>query len=148
MPQQTHRQIHFTQYIPGRKKKEKEGPLLASVSVKHGLLILPGTTLKKLGMVDKFIRLYYEPTKKIIGWQIVNDSLNQEQLKTAKLVKIYPATNNYKTTITPMLREFKGLKKESYTSLEVKKYVETGLLDRGTTYYYVKLKDTDDGEED
>lgn len=146
---QTHRKIDFIEYIPGKTAQDRSSdkPLTLTVSAKFGMVHFNKTLCYELGMIDKFIRLFYEPHKKIIGWRILERSIEHEKMRGIKLVKLNESTKSYKVSIHKMLREFKGLK-DAYPELPVKKYVDQDMLNKGDTYYYVKLKDNKEEDDE
>lgn len=142
---ETHRKINFVSFSPGKKKKEETLMLIASVDVKYGGLKIPRTTCEELGMIGKLIRFSYEPERKIIGWQILKDSVGLEKLKSLKVCKISPA-GTFHVSIRPMLNSMIGLETKTYGKLEIKKYIEKDLLEKGETYYYIQIKNGESEE--
>lgn len=143
MIQQTHRTIHFTEYIPIRgREKDIDSPPLVHIDVKHNIIKFNARTLAILGMDGKFISFYMEPTKMIVGWSI-REGLSEEMLKMKKfrLVKSHKDSGVWTTSINGIMKAFNGrVSKDNYKKLEVKKYIETeGVLEKGTVYYYVQL---------
>lgn len=144
MIEQTHRKIHFSEYIPERgREKDTDAPPVVTITIKAGTIKFPKRSVIVLGMEGKFISFYYEATKKIVGW-VLKDKLDDKLLHSKKyrLVKV-GKSGGWTTTIQGILRAFNGrLTEESYKKLEVKKYIEIdGVLERGTIYYYVELND-------
>lgn len=138
--QETQRKIHFVPFDGrrGRPKDDSPSPTL-SINRKYGMVTFSKAIINELGLEGKFVHLYYEPTRKIIGFQ-VKTSVNQSLMKQWKMVKKNPTTGVWKATITKILGEFRGLTRESYLDLPVKKYVEKDdLLNRGEVFYYVQL---------
>lgn len=144
MIQQTTRRIHFTPYIGGRRKKEinEESQATCTVNRRLGYITFNSSLCSEIGMDNKFVRMFSEPTKKIIGWRVIDEKVNQTKMSGLKLIKLHPKTRNAKISILPMFKDFMGLKSDSYKRLPVKKYVENqDILDRGATYYFVTLKE-------
>lgn len=146
MIQEVRKSIHFSPYIPsvGRKKDEEPAPTVSVDGVK-GRISFGAKTLKKLGMIDKFVCFYYEPTRKIIGWR-VRDKLDVGQLygknEKWKLVKTFgKGTGFWITGVKGIVEEFKGFKRDgNYKKLEVLKYIETAsILDKNEVTYFVEV---------
>lgn len=147
MIQEVNKQIHFQSYVPVKgRKKDTDAPPTATVNKRLGKITFGSRTLAKLKMHDKFIAFYYEPTKKIVGWQI-KDRLEHGELagkhSSWKLVKTYGrGLGFYSVQIKGILDTMVGLGKDIYKNLEVKRYVEKeGILERGSVYYFVEVKE-------
>lgn len=140
------RQIHFQEYNPLKgRKKDTDTPPVVTIDRKYNKIVFPSRTLTILGMDDKFMSLYYEPTRKIIGWRL-KDKLNEKEFvgKKSKWKLVKRTVNgNWTCLIKGILDSFNGsLKQEKYKDLEVKKYVEQeGIINKGDVYYFVELKD-------
>ena len=148
MIKQTFRQINFLSFIPGRKKKENgDRPPTVSVSKKFGNIKFPNRTCSMLGLTGNFIALFYEPHRKIIGWRIFTRTNDIRDLKVYKLVKPNQKSGVFSVSIKPMLNEMRGLNSNSYPKLEVKKYVDQTMLNKGDTYYYVQLQEPNESIE-
>jgi hypothetical protein len=143
---ETARKIHFMPYIGGRggSKAEDTASPTMSLSVKYSMLSFSKSLMLELGLEGKFIKLYFEPTRKIIGFQLKN-ALSEADLKSKawKLVKPFKNQDTWKVSVGKMIAEFSGrLTKESYKNLPVKKYVERqGVMSSGDVFYYVQLID-------
>ena len=143
MIQETHHKIYFTEYTPTQgREKDTDSPPTVRLTIKDSSISFCQRTLIKLQLDGKFIKFFYEPVKKIIGWTIHN-TLSDGELATKKyrLVKC-SSVGSYNTTIMGILRMFSSnFSKNSY-KLEVKKYVENqDILSKGDTYYYVQITD-------
>lgn len=150
MIQQTHRKIHFTEYVPEKgREKDTDAPPVATIRRKQGTIQFPKRSVAILQMEGKFISFYYEATKKIVGW-VIRDNLDEKLLHSKKyrLIKV-GKSGGWTTTIKGIVKAFNGrLTEETYNKLEVKKYIEEeGILERGTIYYYVELNDKYDDTE-
>jgi hypothetical protein len=151
MIKETKRKIHFITYIPtkGRPKDESKPPY-ASVSKKYGVLKFGKKAINALEMDKKFIKLFYEPVKKIIGWQITNH-LNEGQLKSKEWRPITPNKINGTAVISikPIIDMFNGSLTEDSYKCEIFKYREqSDILSRGDVTYFVKVgKAYDENEE-
>lgn len=140
---ETTKKIHFTEFIPGRKKLEVDASApTVTVSVKYNQFTLPNSTILEMGLEGKLIKLFYEPAKRIIGFKIIDKAVGQEELKTLKLVKLDPTLKHYKFQLGKMLSEFQGLKQDSYKHLPIHKYVERqDKIGGAEVYFYVQLKE-------
>lgn len=146
MIQEVKKQIHFQAYIPrGGPRKDLDAPPTVTIIKKNGRIDFPARTLSKLGMEEKFISFYFEPTRKIIGWQIKSSLSEGQKVGRASRWKfVKPTSNgNYHTTIKGIIDSFNGsLTKDKYKKIEIKKYIEQeGILEKGTVYYFVELKE-------
>lgn len=150
MVKQTLRKIHFMAYTPRTKHKDpaSDRPLTAAVMVKYGTLMFPNRTCTQLGMTGKLVRLFYEPTRKIIGWRVYNTSVSLSGLKDYKLCKPHANSGTWNVSIRGILNEMRGLKEKTYGKLVVKKYVDKDLLNKGDTYYYVQIKEASEANDD
>lgn len=141
MIETTHRAIHLVPYQrkSGKIKDTSEAPTV-NVSKKYGTITFNKSCVRELGMDGQFIRLFYEPVKKIIAWKL-EIKFTGDDNKGWKLVKARKSGTAL-FGIGSMMRDFNGgLKKDSYPGLEVKKNViVAGTLEKGDTYYYVEIK--------
>lgn len=141
--EETKKKIHFVPYttVKGRTK-DVSPPPTASVSVKYGTIQFSAGLIREAAMEGKFVRLYYEPTKKVIGWQ-VREKIDQTEMKVWKLCR--PSKNGtWILGVGKLLGELKGkLHKDSYLSMPVKKYREMERLDEHANeiFYFVELVD-------
>ena len=146
---ETTRKIYFTEYIP-TKVQEVESSVFINVNLKNGVIQFSRGVVNTLGLEGKFIKFLYEAEKKIIGWKVIDQSLSLETLKSKKYRLVKPNKSNglYSSSITKLLAQFKGLKKESYRC-EVKKYREVSdAMSKNDITYFVQLDDnsTDSSE--
>lgn len=147
MISETKRKIHFLQYNP----KKARAPLAdavptVSVSTKYNKLVFGGPAIRETGMSGKFVRVYYEPNRKIIGWQ-VKDKLEHYELKSWKLCRPNAIAGTWNISITKMLAEMRGLKKDkTYSNLPVQKYREMAPLSEhnGEIFFFVEVKEQDE----
>ncbi len=133
------KKIHFLEWTShrGRGKGEKEELPTVSLNVKFGMLGFGKKTISRLAMDKNWIKLYYEPTKRIIGWTM-RQSIPQEEMKNYKLVKLNK-TGQFQVFVKGIVDQFIGLKSESY-KLEVNTYKDYQSLLDDKTYYYIKIK--------
>ncbi len=143
MIEETTKKINFLAYNPDMpvKKEAKDAPTV-TVSVKYNKIVFGASVLRETGMEGKFIRLYFEASRKIIGWQL-RDSVSQGEMKVWKLVKSYGTNKVWTASITKILSQMRGLKKETYTKVPVQKYREMSPISqhKGEIFYFVELKD-------
>lgn len=143
MIQQTTRKIHFSEYIPTKgREKDIDKPPTVRVNVKSGSLNLSTRTLSILGLDGQFIKLFYEPTRKIIGFT-KHSGLSNEQVASKKYRLVKPNSSGQSVvSVMGILKTFAGLQALKY-KCEIKKYVEMdGIMNKGTTYYYIQLEDS------
>lgn len=146
---ETIRKIHFRSYsaVKGKPVDNDPAPTVI-VSRKYNTLTFSKGCITATQMSGKFVKLFYEPTKKIIGWQAREGTFNQEELKQWRLCK--PAKNGiWVMGVKGILDQFAGLNKDSYHGLEVKRYREMGKLEAfsGETFHYVEVRDKEADEE-
>lgn len=94
-------------------------------------------------MAGKFVRLYYDPIRKVIGWR-VRASVDQGDMKVWKLCRPNATNGNWGLNIKKMLDDFNGrLKKDTYQALPVQKYREMNPLEEhsGEVFYFVELRE-------
>lgn len=145
----TTRTMYFTAYIPTKgKKKDESAPCYAAVDVKHGNMRLSKKTLIDLGMEGKFVKLFSDPDRDAIGWQIRSDApVDELKIKLWRLVKSN-SSGQATISISGILKQFRNLEEKTYKKLEIKKYVpQNQVLDAGESYFYIKVKDNDIEEE-
>lgn len=144
---ETKRKIHFIPFTSskGKKKSQFADSPTMTLSVKFKMLHFSNSLVNELDLEGKFIKLFFEPTKKIIGFQ-VRKSVNGDNLKDWKLVKRYAGRKGtiaaYKCAVGGIINEFNGtLHKDSYKELPVCRYVERQGLDAGNEYFYIQIND-------
>lgn len=128
------------------RAEDTSAPPTVVVNKKFGRLVFSRAAIREIGMVGKFVKLYYEPTRKIIGWRI-RDKVEQTEMKAWKLCKPNKTTGTWTMGIKKMLDEFNGsLTRESYPALPVQKYREMDKLHEhtGEIFYFVEVKPQDD----
>lgn len=138
---ETTKKILWVPYVVTKGRTVDTNPApVATINRKFGYLSFGGKAIEEMGMNGKFIKFYFEPTKKVIGWQLRTE-IKQEEMKNWKLVKQLP-NKTWKVTITKLLAQFNGrLTKGSYTHLPVQKYREINPLSeyRNEVFYFVEL---------
>lgn len=142
--EETKKKIHFRPWTNQKGRPvDNDPPPTVNVSKKYGTLTFSKGCVRDTNMGGKFVKLFYEPTKKIIGWQ-TRDKVEQQEMKTWKLCT--PSKSGTWTLgIKKLLDEFNGsLKSESYAGLEVQKYREIGQLEEysNQVFYFVEIKET------
>lgn len=145
--EETKRKIHFRPFVQTKGRPvDTEPPPTVNVSKKFGTITFSKGAVKQTNMADKFVKLFYEPTKKVIGWQVGEKGMGLEEVKSWKLCTPNPKTGTWSLGAKKLLSEFSGLTKDSYLNLPVQKYREMGALDQysGQTFYFVEVKEPDD----
>lgn len=144
---ETTKKIHFIPYTAGRGREKDESPSpTITLNRKYQTISFTATSMREMSMDGKFIRFYFEPIKKVIGWQL-RDHVLQSEMKTWKLVKA-KKTGAWQTFIGKMLKQFDNrLKKEAYKDVAIQKYREINPLSeyKNQVFYFVEL--VDDPEE-
>lgn len=143
MIKETTKKIHFIAYSPKKGRIEDTAPApTVTVNRKVNRISFSKATVLETGMNGKFLRLYYEPIKKVIGWQI-RDKVDHAEMKQWKLVKAL-AGGGWGMNIKKMLDAFDGrLSKEVYEKIPVQKYREINALSeyKNEVFYFVELND-------
>lgn len=140
----THKIFHLQSSEKYSKKDvQTEAIPTVWVSKKHSTMVFGKTCITNLAMEGKFIRVFFDVSKKIIAWKIKDkitlgvDDRNWRIIKAKKL-------GSAVVSIRPVMKQLENsLRDDSYPGLEVKKNVapvQAG-LDAGDTFYYVELKD-------
>lgn len=146
----TTRTIYFIPYSAkvGRKV-DTDSPPTASIDTKHCILRFGRRTLQKLNMDGKFVRFFFDPDKNILGWQIQDRPMGLDEAKSWKLTKMN-RSGVATFWVTGILQKFRGLTKDSYLGLEIKRYVVTNqsVIEKGQTYYYVQVQVGKDDSQD
>lgn len=130
--------INFIEYSPTFGRNIDFGRGQASINCKSGVITFPKKTIEGFGWQNQFMKFYYEPTKKIIGWK-VRPEIKQEEMKTWSLAK-QAASGQVRVSIGGILKSMNFKKAESFHKLEIEKWNDTRVLSEGDTYYFVKLK--------
>lgn len=145
MFKETTKKIHFLPYTKRMVNMVgKSDTPVASVTTKYNRIAWGKHALAAMGMQGKFVKLYFVPDKKVIGWRIT-DKLTDTELKSKawKLCKPSPQNGTWFWTIKKMLDQMKLKEGASYTNLEIQKYREMGLTDEyvGKVFYFIELKE-------
>ncbi len=147
MIKETTRKINFLAYNPkkGRQKDERQAPTV-NVFADAGRIQFGRYALEQMAMEGKFVRFYYEPIKKIIGWKVCNEVINQKEMKLWKVCNSH-SNGVWQVSIKKMLEQFQGKEHLAvkYKNVQVKKYRETGIMSLpNDTYYYVVLQEEEE----
>lgn len=140
---ETTRRINFIPYVikKGRDVDTNPAPTV-TVNRKYNLILFSKSTVTELNLSGKFIKFFYEPVKKVIGWQI-RESLSQGEMKNWRLVKT-TKQGTYPCSIKKLLEAFGGrLQHMTYGSVPIQKYRELSHLSefKDQTFYFVELVD-------
>lgn len=143
------KRIHFLAYNPDKKAlpKEEESPTVV-VNTKYSNIVFGKHVLRETQMAGKFVRFYYEPQRKIIGWQLA-EQVNQAEMKLWKVCIPNKSTGVWNVGIGKMLKEMRLKEGHSYTALPVQKYREKALISehKNDVFYFVEVKDKDTADE-
>lgn len=145
---ETRKKIHFASFTPKKEAAAEETVPTVVVSKKYGTIQFSAGLMRETGMDGKFVKMYYDAPRKIIGWQI-KSGMSHGALKSWKLVKAN-INGNFVLGIGRILQNIPGLTQDSYKKLPVQKYKEMGTFDEhsGETFYFVELKDPGEKEEE
>ena len=142
MIEQTTRKIHFIEYSPrSGRARDTDSPPWVRLTIKDKSISFGIRTIAKLQMDNAFLKFFYEPTKKIVGWSI-KKGLSEVELASKKWRLVKPQPSGWTTTIGGILSNFtNNYSKPSY-KLEIKRYVEQqDPFEKGREYYYVQIQD-------
>lgn len=120
------------------RHRETKSPT-AIVSRKYGTITFGRAALTAMSANGSFIKFYYDSSHNVIAWRFTS-RLDGADLKdkTWKMIKQGPS-GTATLGIKRILNQFKGIDKESYPGLTIKKYTENQSLIEGGTYYFVSL---------
>ena len=141
--EETKKKIHFRPWVNEKGRPvDTDPPPTVNISRKYGTITFSKAAVRQTNMDGKFVKLFYEPTKRIIGWQ-TREKVEQQEMKTWKLCKP-TASGTWVLGVKKLLDEFNGgMKAESYPGLEVQKYREMGPLDQysNQTFFFIEVKE-------
>lgn len=142
MIKETTKKINFYSATLATGKKQEEKAPTVNVSVKFGRITFPTKLMDEIGMEGKFVKMYYEPQRRIIGWRL-RDTVSQPEMKEWRLCTKHKATKNFGMPITALLKEFKGGFKKSSYIVPVQKYREMSKTSEhhGQIFYFAEVKD-------
>lgn len=141
---ETSKKINFIAYKAqkGRLKDTGRPPSL-TLFVEKGMIQFPRYAIEQCHMQGRFVRFFYDPVQKIIGWK-VEERVEQHDMKLWKICRIHK-NGIWQVSVRKMLDLFqlgrKGLA-PIYRDMEVRKYREQGVMAKpNDTYFYVELKE-------
>ncbi len=141
--EETKKKIHFRPWVNEKGRPvDVTPPPTVNVSKKYGTITFSKGAVRETNMTGKFVKLFYEPTKKIIGWQ-TREKIEQHEMKTWKLCTP-TKSGTWVLGIKKLLDEFNdSLTSETYVGLKVQKYREMGPLDQysNQTFYFIEVKE-------
>lgn len=144
MIKETTNKINFIAYRPtrGRAKNVNDAPTI-TLFVSKGKIQFNRYALEQMQMQGKFVRFFYEPVKKVIGWK-VESQVSQNDMKLWRVCRTHE-NGVWLVSVQKMLDLFqlgrKGLA-PTYRNMEVKKYRNVEMLSApNDTYFYVELKE-------
>lgn len=142
MIKETSKTLYLVEFITHKgKKKDTSGPAVASLDGKYGILRFSSAAVKEMQAEKKFIKFYLQEDKGIIAWKFTAN-LTEEQLKSKKYRVLTSTNNQYKISISAIVKKLQNMKKESQ-AYEIKKYRSTDMFDKGEIYYYIETKKND-----
>lgn len=148
---ETTRKIHLLSYTPKKgKAKDISEPPRISLFVDKNKMQFSRYAIDQMHMRKKFVRFFYEPTRKIIAWQVA-EKMEHAEMKEWRVCNTHPS-GIWQVSVKGLLEQFqlgKATLKNAYRDLEVKKYREIGLMSKpNDTYFFVQLKEEYADEED
>lgn len=144
MIEETKKKIHFFAYSPlkGKARDTSDAPTV-SINQKYSRITFGRGAIQELQMENKFIRFYYEPVKKIIGWQM-RSNVSQSEMKNWKVVKVRE-DGMWFCTFKKLLDTMR-LRKNVYLSIPIQKYREINPLSeyKDQIFYFIEMIDDPD----
>ena len=145
MIEETRKKIHFVPFDinKGRDTDTSDAP---RVKLTMGSLRFTKSLLTELNLDGKFVRFFFDPIKKVVGFQ-VKEQVELRALKGEgkwKMVRQNKSNHSWTVTIKKMLRANFGEKiaEKNYPMAPIKKYVEmTDVLSKGQVYYFFEIVD-------
>lgn len=150
MIKETTRKLNLISYVPQRgKPKDTEKPPMLSLNTKFGNLVFGAKAIRALDMEGKWMKLFYEPTRRIIAWRLTDKLENEEiQSKEYRLVKPNPKSGVLIVSIQGILKSFVNVKENFTYKCEIKRYREmSDLMNRGEIFHFVQLTNVEDTNE-
>jgi hypothetical protein len=145
--QETRKKITFTPFEI-KKGREVDTSPAPTVTIRKGVMRFNASLVHELSLNGKFVKMFYDPIKSVVGFQIKNEVSLQVVGKTWKLVKTNGKTGIWSITIRKMLNAIgSGYAEKSYYQLPVQKYVEANGMDKGAIYYFVELQGADESKD-
>lgn len=146
MIKETTKKLHLIPYTraKGKAVDTSDAPTI-NLNRKSGVMWFGQSALNEMGMTDKFVRFYFEPVKKIIGWQI-QEQVNQSEMKMWKLCTPYKSKSgnpHWTASLKKMLAQMPSVKKDKYHAVPIQKYREINPLSeyKNQVFYFVELVD-------
>jgi len=139
--------LYLTPLENGRKRLVAADKVFCNVSKKYGTLNIYGKALEAMHMTNSWYKLAFDSTNQIIAWKVRKELLHDQMQETGwKFFK--PSEKAVQTKaiigVGRILDTFKGLKQESYSNLEIKKYKDKGMIGDGDDdnfWYFVQIED-------
>jgi len=131
------KKLQLISYNPHKRPQTNRKDITISVNAKVGMMMIGKQSVIAMNMENTFIHLYYDVFNNTIAWKLQRDA-SMEEIKIGwKYIKVNKQ-GAVLLGVKTILNQFK-LKKEKYLKLPVKRYKETGLLERGD-YYFIEIK--------
>lgn len=144
MIKETTNKIHWVPFSATKGREADTSPApTATVNKKFGYITFASGAIAEMGADGMFIKFYFEPVKKIIGWQL-RKQVQQSEMKSWKLGTPHHKLRNFKVGIGKLLKQFDGrITKEAYADLPIQKYREINPLSeyKNEVFYFVELID-------
>lgn len=143
--EETRKKIHFTPFDITKGPGVDSSPA-PTLTLTQGSLRFNKSVIKELSLTGKFVRFFYDPVKKIIGFQIKTE-VELRQLKGEgkwKMVNSNKVTGSWTVSVKKMVEQQFGMKtaEKKYPPFPVKKYIESSsAIHKGDVYYFVEIVD-------
>lgn len=137
--QETRKKITFTPFEikKGREIDTSDAP---TISISKGQMRFNPSVMEELSLNGKFIKMFYDPIKSVIGFQIRQEVSLQVVGKTWKMVRKNDSTNMWTLQVTKLLDQIDpAFRDKVFKKLPVHKYIEANGMEKGTIYYFVEL---------
>ncbi len=149
--EETRKKIHFVPFDinKGRDVDTSDAP---TIKLTEGLLRFTKGLITELGLNGKFVRFFYDPIKKVVGFQ-VREEVELRALKGEgkwKMVRQNETNGSWTVSIRKMLAANFGSKvaEKKYPLAPIKKYIEmTDIMTKGQVYYFFEIVDEYDPNE-
>lgn len=139
--EETRKKIHFVPFEIKKGRSVDTSPA-PTVTLVKGALRFNKNFITEIGLNGKFVKFFYDPIKKVVGWQVKTEVNLAVVGKTWKMVNANATLGSWTVNIGKMLDLLDSkASQKAYYKLPVMKYVEANGMDRGTVYYFIELID-------
>lgn len=101
----------------------------------NGAIIFNSSVVNVYELKDKFVRMFADTEKKLIGWQVIEGDTDLDALKDARQLKV-SVNGNIVVSVVKLLKSMNYELNGSLKGLEVKKFKSTLT---NNTIWYVEL---------